>query len=352
MRKEKEIKVEQTLLDKLLSGDKAVAVNEGVKKRREIGGSSGPVGALALTKGHNGKNIITTLVEKTMAAALKKVDQPQTERREQEVRRGHRGVSCESFGPFINGHHEANVYYFPLTSSKALTIYSSQGQRFWQDVIVGITDASSQDVYVSVTRNADVLNLKIMSSSKKEMSSLRSIKTTMGRDNMKLFPLVGLRVVSASDTVNQHRKNRRVVVHRLQEIEYFFFDSETPRSVIDCYNARTNRTLMQLFVCTQRLVLHYCMTSMCIKTPSMSAMKAYRDGPSSADHIKFHPAFVNSPLKPETIEILFFDVGAHSFITKVFQFYAHFLFLVYEQSHVPLFVRVPAFCVSRIQHLD
>ncbi len=71
----------------------------------------------------------------------------------------------ESFGPFIYAHHGANVYYFPLMSSKALTIYSSQGQTFWRDVIVDITDASSQDVYVVVTRNADVLNLKIMSSS-------------------------------------------------------------------------------------------------------------------------------------------------------------------------------------------
>ncbi|KAK8374113.1 hypothetical protein O3P69_015535 [Scylla paramamosain] len=103
------------------------------------------------------------------------------------------------------------------------------------------------------------------------------------------------------------KKKKNGLGQTLQEIESFFFDSETPRSVIDYYNARTNRTLMQLFVCAQRLFLQYCMTSMCIMTPSMFAMNAYRDGPSSTDHVKFHPAFVNSPLKPETIETLFFD---------------------------------------------
>lgn len=535
MMKEEEIKAEQTLLDKLLSGDKDAAAAEDMKKRRGGGGgaSSGPVGALALTKGHNQKNIITDLVEKTMATALKKstnckqsvgnkvilhnelpslrfktrfwvggldlsdighnrcITQLQKQiimskcnsarasgkgvfidrltdikltnststrdfmghlmnirdnvTRVQESiffagqsvifthsnrptnspydcnamfyttdtgfikkieAKGNKSVihvvldksgevaevspGNESSGPIVNGHHGANVYYFPMTSSKALTIYSSQGQTFWRDVIVDITDASSQDVYVAVTRNADVLNLKIMSSSEKEMSSLRSLKTTMGRDKTKLFPLGGLRGVDASDTVDQPRKNRRIVVHdayrmqtavldktrdlvaaaqrfvmnltnnnafafnsswmentgkimkrnglgqRLEEIESFFFDPETPRSVIDYYNERTNRTIMQLFVCVQRSVLHYCMTSKCIKTPSMSALKAHRDGPSAADHVKFHPAFVNSPLKPETMETLFFDVAPHSFVTKVFQFYAHFLFLVYEQSHICL----------------
>ena len=530
MMKEEEMKAEQTLLDKLLSGDKG---SEDMKKRGGGGASSsssssGPVGALALTKGHNQKNIITDLVEKTMATALKKStncklslenkanelpslhfktkfwvgglnlsdighDRCITQHQKQIImskcnnaRASGKGVfidrltdlkltnststmdfnkhliylrdnvtrvqesiffvgqsvifthsnrptnspyDCnvmfyttdtgfikkieikgnksvihvvldksgevaevspgnESYGPIVNGHHGANVYYLPLTSSKALTIYSSQGQTFWRDVIVDITDASSQDVYVAVTRNADVLNLRIMSSSEKEMSSLRSIKTTMGRDKTKLFPLGGLRGVDASDTVDQPRKNRRIVVHdayrmqtavldktrdlvaaaqrfvmnltnnnafafdsswmentgklmkrkgleqRLEEIETFFFDSETPRSVIDYYNERTNRTLMQLFVCVQRSVLHYCMTSKCIRTPSMSALKAYRNG--AADHVKFHPAFVNSPLKPESIETLFFDVAPHSFVTKVFQFYAHFIFLVYEQSHMCL----------------
>nr|BDT63192.1 MAG: wsv447-like protein [Hemigrapsus takanoi nimavirus]GBG35366.1 wsv447-like protein [Hemigrapsus takanoi nimavirus] len=531
MMKEKNIKAEQTLLDKLLSGDKDAAAAEDMKKRRGGGASSGPVGALALTKGHSQKNTITDLVEKTMAVALKKSTNYKqgvgnkvilhnelpslrfetkfwvggldlskighnrciTQQQKQIImskcnsaRASGKGVfidkltdikltnstsirdfmghliklrdnvtrvqesilfvgqsvtfthsnrptnspyDCntmfyttdtgfikkieskgnksvihvvldksgevaevspgnESSGPIVNGHHGANVYYFPLTSSKALTIYSSQGQTFWRDVIVDITDASSQDVYVAVTRNADVLNLKIMSSSDKEMSSLHSIKTTMGRDKTNLFPLGGLRGVNASDAVDQHRKSRRIVVHdsyrmqtavldktrdlvaaaqkfimnltnnntfafnsswmentgkimkrngleqRLEDIESFFFDPETPRIVIDYYNEQTNRTLMQLFLCVQRSVLHYCMTSKCIKTPSMSALKAHRNG--AADHVKFHPAFVNSPLKPETIETLFFDVAPHSFVTKVFQFYTHFLFLVYEQSHMCL----------------
>lgn len=530
MMKEKKLKAEQTLLDKLLSGDKDAVATEDMKRRGGGGGgaNNGPVGALALTRGHIQKNIITDLVEKTVAAALKNSTNHKgnrailhnelpslrfktkfvvggldlsnighsrciTQQQKQIIMsrcnsaitsekgvfidlftdiklarststrdfmghliklrdnvtraqesiffvgqyvtfthsnrptnspydcnvmfyttdtgfikkievKGNKSVihvvldksgevakvspGNESFGPIVNGHHGANVHYFPLTSSKALTIYSSQGQTFWRDVIVDITDASSQDVYVAVTRNVDVLNLKIMSSSKKEMSLLRSIKMTMGRDKTRLFPLGGLRDVDASDTVDQPRKNRRIVIHdkmqtavldktrdlvaaaqrfvmnltnnnafafnsswmentgnimkinglgqRLEEIESFFFDPETPRSVIDYYNERTNRTLMQLFVCVQRSVLHYCMTSKCIKTPSMSALKVHRDGPPVADHVKFHPAFINSPLKPNTIETLFFDVAPHSFVTKVFQFYAHFLFLVYEQSHICL----------------
>lgn len=532
MMKKEETQVEQTLLDKLLSGDAAAVEGMNKRRRKPGGASSGPVGAVALTKGHNQKNIITDLVEKTMAASLKKStnykqgmgnqvilhnevpslrfetkfwvggldlsnighNRCMTQQQKQIImskcnsaKASGKGVfidyitdmklntstsirdfmghliklrnnvtrvqesiffvgqsvtfthsnrlnnspyDCnamfyttdtgfikkieaknnkivihvvmdksgeiaevspgnESFGPIVNGHHGANVYYFPLSSSKALTIYSSQGRTFWRDVIVDITDASSQDVYVAVTRNANVLNLKIMSTSEKEMSSLRSIKTTMGRDKTKLFPLGGLRGVDASDAVNQPRKNRSIVVHdtykmqtavldktrdlvaaaqkfvmnltnnnafafnsnwmentgkimkknclgqRLEEIESFFFYPETPRSIIDYYNERTNKTLMQLFVCVQRSVLHYCMTSKCIKTPSLSALKAYRDGGPS-DHVKFHPAFVNSPLKPETIESLFFDVAPHSFVTKVFQFYTHFLFLVYEQSHICL----------------
>lgn len=288
----------------------------------------------------------------------------------------------ECFGPIINGHHGASVYYFPLSSNKAQTIYSSQGQTFWRDVIVDITDASSQDMYVAVTRNADILNLKIMRSSQKEMSSLLSMKTTMGRDKTKLFSLGGLRGVNASDTVGTKLKNtestgmqtavldktrdlvaaaQKFVMNltnnnsfgfnsswmentgkllnkdglesRLQEIEHFFFSPDTPRHIIEYYNNQTNKTLMQLFVCVQRSVLHYCMTSKCIKTPSMAALKMYRDNPNN---VKFHPAFVNSPLKPQTIETLFYDIAPHSFVTKVFQFYVHFLFLVYEQSHICL----------------
>ncbi len=46
-------------------------------------------------------------------------------------------------------------------------------------------------------------------------------------------------------------KKKNGLGQRLQEIESFFFDPDTPRSVIDYYNERTNRTLMQLFVCAQ-----------------------------------------------------------------------------------------------------
>lgn len=61
MIKEKEIQAEQMLLDKVLCGG---AATEDMKKRRGGGASSDPVGALALTKGHNQKNTITDLVER------------------------------------------------------------------------------------------------------------------------------------------------------------------------------------------------------------------------------------------------------------------------------------------------
>lgn len=295
----------------------------------------------------------------------------------------------KTWGVLHNGkYYGAAVTYFPITSSKAQTIYSSQGQTLWRDTFVDITGSSSQDAYVAITRNADVLNLKIMEASQTDMANLVNLRSTMGRDKAKMFPLGALRGTTAADShmpvddavvfeqyalqtaVNDRRRDlvslaqrfvmdmtsdnsmvfnaewmsstARVLVAnnngleaRLREIEEAFFVKITPRDVIDMINDRSNKTLMQLYNCVNRSVLHFCMTSKHIKTPAMSLFKAYTERSTpTLNNVKFHPAFINSTLKPETIDKLFFDVAPHSFVTKVFQFYAHFLFMVYEKMHI------------------
>lgn len=284
-------------------------------------------------------------------------------------------------------YYGAAVSYFPITSSKAQTIYSSQGQTLWRDTFVDISGSSSQDAYVAITRNANVLNLKIMEASETDMANLVNLRSSMGRDKAKMFPLGALRGTTAADahmpvdaavlseqfalqtavcdrkrdlvsaaqrfvmdmtsdnsmvfnadwmtSTARVMKDKNGLEARLREIEETFFVEATPRDVIDMFNKRSNQTLMQLYNCVNRSVLHYCMTSKHIKTPAMALFKAYTERTTSTlNHIKFHPAFVNSALKPETVDKLFYDVAPHSFVTKVFQFYAHFLFMVYEKAHI------------------
>lgn len=301
----------------------------------------------------------------------------------------------ETFGSLHNGRYGAHVRYFPVSSSRAVTFYSSQGHTYRIDVIVDVSHASTQDTYVALTRNEDVLQLKVMSLSDSKLRRLVSIKACMGQDKTTLFPIGALRGTRYVDVIDflqlfnarnsfagdkisndqirlQHAirdtardlvstaqsfvmdlsgnsfsfntewmKNTGIILsrtglcHRLEKLENAFFDRSTPRSVIDTYNSKTNNTLMQLYVCTVRAALHY-MLNTNVKKPAQSVLKDYMTRTSNLGYVKIHPAFINRPMLPENIEYFFFDLAPHSFVTKIFQFYAHFIFMVYEQCHMCL----------------
>lgn len=300
----------------------------------------------------------------------------------------------KTFGVLHNGRYGAHVRYFPVNSSHAVTFYSSQGHTYKTDVIVDVSHASIQDIYVALTRNEDVLQLKVMSLPDSKLKRLLSIKACMGRDKTTLFPIGALRGTKSVDVIDflqlfdartsfaddgisndqirlQYaiRDNTRDLVStaqsfimdlsgnsfsfntewmrntgiilshtglysRLEQLENAFFDKATPRSVIDAYNSKTNNTLMQLYVCSVRAALHYMLST--ISKPGQKALKDYMNRTSDPGYVMFHPAFINRPMRPENIESFFFDLAPHSFVTKIFQFYAHFIFMVYEQCHICL----------------
>ena len=301
----------------------------------------------------------------------------------------------ETFGSLHKGRYGACVRYFPVNSSRAVTIYSSQGHTYWIDVIVDVSHASIQDFYVAITRNLDILQLKVMSLSDSEFKRLLSIKACMGRDKTTLLPNGALRGTRSTDVIDfrqlfdarssfardglsddqirlqyairdpmrdlvstaqkfimdlsgnsfsfntEWMRNTGIILsrngldYRLEQLENAFFDKATPRGVIDAYNSKTNNTLMQLYVCSVRAAIHYILITN-VKKPAQSVLKDYMNRTSDPGYVKVHPAFINRPMRPKNIESLFFDLAPHSFVTKIFQFYAHFIFMVYEQCHMCL----------------
>ena len=297
---------------------------------------------------------------------------------------------------FLGKKNNNYVQYIPLDSSQAMTIYSSQGQTFNMDTIVDLTGVSASDAYVAITRNSDPLHLYIIQSTKAEKKNLADLKYSMRKDKTILLPLGGIgkfggdafmnydainvakevldTVIAydvdngqksqyssfdpASDMVTaaQHfilnrsgntlafnstwMKNTRKILMKdglkteLNRINEFFF-GPGKHKYAKYYMDTTNDKIMELFTAVTRSVTHYAIATHIIKTPSPTQMKDHIESHKNKnEYVKIHPCFLNAPPMEKSLSAFFYDVAPHSKIIMVFQFYIHYLFLVYEQLHI------------------
>lgn len=274
--------------------------------------------------------------------------------------------------------NNARVIYLPIESSKTMTIYSCQGQTFWRDTIVDLSFTSIQDKYVAITRNGDIVNLKILHLSDFELKILISLKNSMGRDKLRLYPLGALRnlndyyvsplkgaresasIVTACQRFIMERTNNSVVFNsewmkntgdmlrvvgleqELKNIDMFFLSSKMPfnTAVVDnIYKDKSFDVLIELYTSVSRSVLQFCLSrEEYITKPSQKTIDEYllsqKEVENNIGYVKIHPSFLNRPPREKAFKSMFYDIAPHSFITMVFQVYIHYIFMVYEQVHI------------------
>ncbi|ASA40498.1 wsv447 [White spot syndrome virus] len=120
----------------------------------------------------------------------------------------------------------------------------------------------------------------------------------------------------------------------LKNIRDFFFGVNNG-DVAKHYEKLCNKKMIELYTAIVRSITHYSIASGIVKQPSSKLCEEYETKQKNKkDYIKIHPVFVNRAPKESTIEMLLFDIAPHNKATIVFQFYVHFIFLVYEKLNV------------------
>lgn len=299
-------------------------------------------------------------------------------------------------GPAEAGYSGSYVRFLPLESGQAMTIYSCQGQTFFRDTVVDLSGASTQDAYVAITRNNNPLNLYIVQTHEPERKNLCNIKYSMNKDKASLMPIGGLgslgggsyinndEVRLATEMVSSKRDTLAVgdgnvmyaalnpnhdivsaaqkfimdksgnalafnaewmantanelssngLEAQLNKIRAHFFGSERSEYA-KYYETVSHGKFVELYTAVLRSVTHYAIATGAVKTPSVKMSEEYVDKyKNKKDYIKIHPSFVNRPPKESTVAAFLYDVAPHSSTMVIFQFYVHYIFLVYEHLHI------------------
>nr|BDT63079.1 MAG: wsv447-like protein [Sicyonia whispovirus] len=289
------------------------------------------------------------------------------------------------------------VRYVPIESSQAMTIYSCQGKTFTMDTVVDLGGVTQQDAYVAITRNSDPINLYMVGASASERKQLCNLKCSMAKDKTRLMPLGGLGdlggdcfvdwdSVSVAEQVLQNSVDspdqlryasfdprsdlvtavQRFVMDRTGNVfafnsawmartaemirapgykgvegelrrigEHFFGCGPEAEERARFYAQASQRKFLELFTAVSRSVTHYMVQTGAFASCGRHNIEEYiAKHHGRSDYVKVDPCAVNGAPESDFVDTFFYDVAPHSKTLSIFQFYAHYLFLVYEMLHV------------------
>nr|BDT63000.1 MAG: wsv447-like protein [Trachysalambria curvirostris nimavirus] len=123
--------------------------------------------------------------------------------------------------------------------------------------------------------------------------------------------------------------------------DFFFRGRQRQREYASYYSAATHEKLIELYTAVTRSITHYALMGSYVdgclgsRGPSSTVIKEhYEKYHNKKGYVKIHPCLLNPAPMSRSMAALFYDIAPHSKSITAFQFYAHYLFLVYEQLHI------------------
>nr|BDV49937.1 MAG: wsv447-like protein [Metapenaeopsis lamellata majanivirus] len=279
------------------------------------------------------------------------------------------GGKVAHISPFKYVQGKASILFLPLASLYSMTVFSCQGMTLKScETLINPSRLTAQEIYVSLTRNDNVGDIKIVTKSKEEISRIANLKQEMYPDIPRLYPIGVFGKWFATLEENERKTNDIYAIQKyllnksdnylsfnrkwFETVESQFESNEdcdiysylssigetylkNPSDHLDILLQMSEEKLFDLFYTCFLSYINFNRTYG-IKPPKGS--KQFSDflqkGSGPTDFKNRHPIYVSPVIPRKSMEKIFYDIFPHSYILAIYQIYANFIFLVYELINI------------------
>jgi len=266
---------------------------------------------------------------------------------------------------------KASVCFLPVASLLSMTAFSCQGITIRSCVtLINPSRLTAQEMYVALTRNDNVKDIKVVAKTKGELQEMFYLKQMLYSDSSRLYPVgvFGRRFQSLMRdgiTPSMTTTTTMAMIDTIQQFvldksdnhlsfnQYWFENVEAQlasegsvnavlQAIGEIFLTNPSRDLWGLLQMSEEKLIdlfYACYLSVInferiyeykFSKGSREFLQFLFEGHGPTDLHRRPPVYVSPVIPRKSMQKIFFDIFPHSRTVAVFQVFANFIFLIYE----------------------